>query len=319
MKNLFTLAAMLIVLGLPPGALAQSKADANAVQAVQIAAARKADAALMRQYTWHSRIELFMAGQVKDTRIELVSYGPDGKLQRTVLNDKHANLPFGFLMHAIAENEIQQMKTYLKGLTGMLEQYTLPTAGKVLDFMNQAQVMGPNAGGEVEMTGHGVVVPGDTFKVWSDARSRQTRKVVVSSTFQGDLVNLTATFKTLASKLTYVAFAEVSVPAKQIVLKAQNYDFLKPEPAMASAPPPPPPAPKAAAPPPPPPAPAAAAPAPAPSHAAGHVPLGTVVSALPAGCAATEIGGVQYFKCASGDYYRAAVQGGSLVYMSTKP
>lgn len=296
--------AMLIGLSLSPAALAQNKA--NAVKATEIAAARKANATLMRQYTWHSRIELFMQGQVKDTRIELVNYLPDGKLQRTVLNDKHANLPIGFLMRAIAENEIQEMKTYLTGLTALLERYTLPTAGKVLDFMNQAQVMGPDASGMVEMTGHGVVVPGDTFSVWSDARSRQARKVVVSSTFQGDLVNLTATFRTLASRLTYVAFAEVTVPAKQITLKVQNYDFLRPEPAMASAPPPPPQAPKTAAPPPPP-------------HAAGSVPIGTVVSVLPAGCAATEIGGVQYFKCASGDYYRAAVQGNSLVYMATKP
>lgn len=306
MRILPTLVATMIVLGVPSAALAQSKADTTAVKAVQITAARKANAELMRKYTWHTRIELYMQGQIKDTRIELVSYGPDGKLQRTVLNDQHANMPIGFLRRAIAENEAKELETYLKGLQGMLEQYTLPTAGKVLDFMNQAQVMGPNAGGEVEMTGHGVVIPGDTFSVWSDARSRQTRKVVVASTFQGDLVNLTATFQTLASKLTYVSFAEVTVPAKQINLKVQNYDFLRPEPVMASAPPPPPPAPKPMAPP------------PAP-HTTGSVPIGTVVSTLPAGCAATEIGGVQYFKCASGDYYRAAVQGGSLVYMSTKP
>ncbi len=306
MRILPTLVATMIVLGVPSAALAQSKADTTAVKAVQITAARKANAELMRKYTWHTRIELYMQGQIKDTRIELVSYGPDGKLQRTVLNDQHANMPIGFLRRAIAENEAKELETYLKGLQGMLEQYTLPTAGKVLDFMNQAQVMGPNAGGEVEMTGHGVVVPGDTFSVWSDARSRQTRKVVVSSTFQGDLVNLTATFQTLASKLTYVAFAEVTVPAKQIVLKAQNYDFLRPEPVMASAPPPPPPAPKPMAP-------------PRAPHTTGSVPIGTVVSTVPAGCAATEIGGVQYFKCASGDYYRAAVQGGNLVYMSTKP
>lgn len=303
MKTLLMLVAMVTVLGLPTTVLAQSKADASAVKAVQITAARKANADLMRKYTWHTRIELYMQGQIKDTRIELVSYGPDGKLQRTVLNDQHANMPIGFLRRAIAENERQELETYLKGLQGMLEQYTLPTAGKVLDFMNQAQVMGPNAGGEVEMTGHSVVIPGDTFSVWSDARSRQTRKVVVASTFQGDLVNVTATFQTLASKLTYVSFAEVTVPAKQINLKVQNYDFLRPEAVMAS----------------PPPAPAAAAPPPPQPHTSGSVPIGTVVSTLPAGCAATEIGGIQYFKCASGDYYRAAVQGGSLVYMSTKP
>jgi hypothetical protein len=67
------------------------------------------------------------------------------------------------------------------------------------------------------------------------------------------------------------------------------------------------------------PEPVPAAPPPPPAPTAGHVPIGTVVSALPAGCAATTIGGVQYFKCESGDYYRAAVQGNSLVYMATTP
>lgn len=312
MKPLRMLVAFSMILGSPATVLAQGKADATAVKAVEITAARKANATLMRQYTWHSRTELIHQGSVKDTRIELVNYAPDGQLQRTVLNDQHANMPIGFLMRAIAENEVQQVKTYLKGLTALLEQYTLPTAGKVLDFMSQAQVTGPDASGMVEMTGHSVVLPGDTFSVWADARTKETRKVKVASTFQGDVVNLTATFKTLGSKLTYVAFAEVTVPAKQMDVKVQNFDFLRPEPAMAAAA-------RAPAPPPPPPAPVPAAAVPPPPQVSGPLPIGTVVTTLPAGCAATSIGGVQYFKCASGDYYRAAVQGTSLVYMTTKP
>jgi len=57
-------------------------------------------------------------------------------------------------------------------------------------------------------------------------------------------------------------------------------------------------------------------PAPAP---AGPVPIGTVVSALPAGCVSTPIGGVEYFNCAPGVYYRAAFQGNNLVYVSAQP
>jgi len=38
-------------------------------------------------------------------------------------------------------------------------------------------------------------------------------------------VNLTATFKTLASGLNHVAFAEVSVPAKQLSVQVQNFDY----------------------------------------------------------------------------------------------
>jgi len=312
MKALSPLVAILAVLCFPTGALAQAKAEATAVKAVQIAAARKQNAALMHEYTWHSRIELIQAGRVKDTRIDLVQYGPDGKPQRTLLNDKSARLPIGFLRRAIIENERQEVETYLKGLNGLLEQYTLPTAGKVLDFMEQAQVIGPDANGEVEMTGHSVVVPGDTFSVWSDARSHQTRKVQVASTFNGDVVTLTATFRTLPSNLTYVDYAEVTVPAKQMDLKVQNFDYERHQPSGATAtatPASPPHAPAAAA---------EAAPPPA-APAAGHVPIGTVVSVLPSGCVATEIRGIQYFKCASGDYYRAAVQGSSLVYVATTP
>jgi len=65
--------------------------------------------------------------------------------------------------------------------------------------------------------------------------------------------------------------------------------------------------------PPPPPAPPPAAPA------AGPVPVGTVVHALPAGCVSTPIGGVEYYNCAPGVYYRAAFQGNNLVYVSAQP
>jgi hypothetical protein len=57
-------------------------------------------------------------------------------------------------------------------------------------------------------------------------------------------------------------------------------------------------------------------PAPAP---AGPVPVGTVVGTLPPGCVSTPIGGVEYYNCAPGVYYRAAFQGNNLVYVSTQP
>jgi hypothetical protein len=52
--------------------------------------------------------------------------------------------------------------------------------------------------------------------------------------------------------------------------------------------------------------------------AAGPLPLGTVVSALPAGCTTTTAGGVEYYKCGA-NYYRAAFQGTQLVYVTAKP
>ena len=62
-----------------------------------------------------------------------------------------------------------------------------------------------------------------------------------------------------------------------------------------------------------------AAPQPAAAPPAGPVPIGAVVQALPPGCVATPIGGVEYYNCAPGVYYRAAFQGNNLVYVSAQP
>ena len=159
---------------------------------------------IMKQYTWNSRVEVLEKGEVKDLRIELVNYGPSGQLQRNTLNDQSAPLPFGFLRRKIEERERAKVEEYLVGLRSLLEQYTLPSEGKILAFMNQAATSGPDANGLFEMTGQNVVYPGDAFSVWFDARTRQTRRIQVTTVFQGDQVDLTATFKTLKSGLTYM-------------------------------------------------------------------------------------------------------------------
>jgi multidrug efflux pump subunit AcrA (membrane-fusion protein) len=52
--------------------------------------------------------------------------------------------------------------------------------------------------------------------------------------------------------------------------------------------------------------------------AAARPAVGTVVPALPAGCAPEAIGGIEYQRCA-GVYYRAAFQGNNLVYVVQQP
>jgi hypothetical protein len=121
--------------------------SSNVNMAVQITNARKANAKLMRQYTWNSRTEIIEGGQVKDIRIELVNYAPNGQLQRSLLNDQGSRLPFGFLRRAIAEARKKQLEDYLAGLRGLIEQYTLPTTEQILNFMNRAATSGPDAGG----------------------------------------------------------------------------------------------------------------------------------------------------------------------------
>jgi|APIni6443716594_1056825.scaffolds.fasta_scaffold90591_2 hypothetical protein len=63
---------------------------------------------------------------------------------------------------------------------------------------------------------------------------------------------------------------------------------------------------------------AAAAKPPPPPPVAGPLPVGMVVTQLPAGCVSAPISGVEYYLC-GGNYYRASFQGNNLVYVVQKP
>jgi hypothetical protein len=224
-KILPILAAGLIAVGWSQTVLAQSQPAANVNMAAQISAARKANAALMRQYTWESRTELIERGQRLDTRIEAVSYGPDGQLQRSLLKDQPAPPPESLLGGIIAKKRKERLEAYLKGLRSLLEQYSLPTEANVLNFMNQATTTEPDAQGLILMSGSSVLLPGDSLSIWIEASTRQTRKTQVNTFYEGEAVKLTATFKTLKSGLNYVALAEVTIPGKLFTMQVQNYDY----------------------------------------------------------------------------------------------
>jgi hypothetical protein len=224
LKGLVIVALIVIGLGSPSAILAQTSPSAPADVILLVTEARAANDALMRQYTWISRTEMIDRGQVKDVRIEAVTYGSGGRLQRSVVNDETARVPVGVLRRHVAEHERQKVEEYVAGLRSLLEDYTLPRAGQVQNFMTTATAS-PDSGGLYKLTGRNVVLPGDSFAVWVDPTTRQGQKVHVSTSFDGDAVTLTATFKTLPGGLNHVAYAEVTVPTRQISIQVQNFDY----------------------------------------------------------------------------------------------
>jgi hypothetical protein len=223
MKRLIIFPAALIILASPCLVLAQVP---NEGLANQIIKARQRNATLMKQYSWNCRTEILENGTPKDTRIETVTFGPDGQPQHTLLNDQSNPLPRGFIRRRIAEKEREDTEKYLKDLRTFLHQYTMPTAGAVINFISATPIAPPGPGGLLQLTGSSVVVPGDTLSVSIDAPTGQTRRMSVMTTFQGDEVTVTATFKTLVNGLNYPAYIQLSIPDKNMTVLIQNYDFI---------------------------------------------------------------------------------------------
>jgi len=221
MKTLIRYATLgLAALALPVIAQVANEGLANG-----IIAARQKNAVLMKQYSWNCRTELEENGTVKDTRVDTVTFGPDGQPQHTVLNDQSNPLPGGFLRKRMAEQERAKMEKYLKDLRTFLHQYTLPTAGAVINFISTTPIT-PGPSGTLMLGGSSVVVPGDTVSITVDAPTRQTRRMTIMTTFQSDEVTVTATFKTLSSGLNYAAYLQLNVPDKNLTVLIQNYDYI---------------------------------------------------------------------------------------------
>ena len=233
MNKLIRILLALLVAAWIPASLAQTS-FATANRAVQIYQAREANAALMHQYEWNSRTEIISQGQVKDIRIDLVSYGPFGQLQRTVINDQPASggpimpTPFGFLRRAIAEDKKKEMQEYLMGLQGCSSSTRCPRPRRSSTSSRRRLPADRTPTGLFQMTGYSVVQPGDNLTLWVNPWTKHLRQMQVNTTFQGNAV---ADDRDLPdaprSGLNYAAFAEATVPAKQLSVQVQNYNFAR--------------------------------------------------------------------------------------------
>jgi hypothetical protein len=218
----------LVILSLARPAAAQVP---NLELAMKIAQARKENGAKMHQFTWTCRTEVFQNGQTMDNRLEQVSFGPDGGLQRSMLNDEHAKAPgFGFMRKLAFKEKMKEMEELVKGLHGLLEQYTMSSAGKVIDFLSSANVefvQSTDGKPQLRIKGSSVVSPADSMTVWCDPTTHAMARVEVTTSYQGSTaVTMTAWYKTSpSSKLTYVSMAEVKVPDKQLTVQVHNYDY----------------------------------------------------------------------------------------------
>jgi len=194
-----------------------------------ILAARKKQVDLLKQYNWNSRTEIQQNDNTEDIRIDLVNLGPDGHAQRSILNDEKSDAPRRFIRRVIAEERRKEIERYLRELSDLVDQYTLPSDGKVMDFLSGAEVqpVTTDDGKTVlQITGNGIVVPDDNYVLTVDQTTLEPTQVQITSSYDGNEVTINASFITMKDGLNHVQFATVEVPDKHLTLLVHNYDYV---------------------------------------------------------------------------------------------
>ncbi len=222
--NILVLCAAAMLLPLTVLAQVRNEGLANG-----IIAARQKQAALLRQYNWNCRTEIIENGKMQDLRIELVSYGPDGQLQHSLLNDEEGRLPIGLFRKAIAKGQRKQLEESVKKLGRLVDEYTLPSAGSVVNFLSAAQITPittPEGGSVLQVHGLNVVKTGDSLTMTLDGKTLEPLQIQLSTPFEDSQVSVTASFRTLKSGLNHMQFATAEIASKGLTVMIHNFDYV---------------------------------------------------------------------------------------------
>lgn len=206
---------------------AQTKESEISELATQILQARKTSNDLLPKYLWTSRTEIIKSKEILNILIEKNQYDQQGQLIQKVLNEKDAKMPKIFLIREIAETEKENMEKFLFGLRDFLKKYSLQGTDQIKRFLAAATWQVVDSTHEFVFTSRNVEEEGDQLTWWVEDIHYNTARIEVTTIYQKDVVRFTALFMRLRDGLNYMAYAEANIPAKNITLQLQNYDYIK--------------------------------------------------------------------------------------------
>ncbi len=217
MKTLHTGALALVLVVATPAAAQMDMTEVTA----KVSQARKENAQKTRDYSWTQRTEVKVKGEVKSLKTEIVRYTVDGEMQKTPIDETSAKKPKG-IRGKVAKKKIGEMKDWMAELGELLKNYSLPTAGNLLDYLNKASVSADGAGRRLDATD--VVQPGDRMSVWIGADHKMTN-TEVSTQHDGSDVKLETDHETPSDGLDYVARTTIVVPDKGVEMTVENFSY----------------------------------------------------------------------------------------------
>jgi hypothetical protein len=226
MKKIFLLGSLLLGFQFGMNLLAQTK-EAELTDLVnQIVKARNTSNILLPNYTWMSRVEVVKSKEILNIVIEKNQLDEQGRLVQKVLNEQGSKMPKTFLIKEIAESEKENMEKFLFGLRDYLKKYNLVETEQVRRFISGATWQVIDSTHEFEFKGRNLEEKGDELTWWVDDKLFNTARIEVSTVFEGDVVHFSGMFLRLKDGLNYLAYAEAHIPARNIVLQIQNYDYM---------------------------------------------------------------------------------------------
>lgn len=210
---------------------AQSPELQQKAAAAKEAAARNQQA--LRSYSWITKTELSLKGEVKNTKIESCQYGPDGKVQKTELSEppEPPERPKrrGGLKGKIVAKKTGEMKKELEDSAALVHSYIPPTAEKIQAAIAAGKVTISPGAGAAAVRFADYQKAGDSLTLTLDSESKSIREIAVDTWLDEpeNKVTLEVSFQSLPDGTNYAASTLLSIPKDHIEVRIENSNYQK--------------------------------------------------------------------------------------------
>jgi hypothetical protein len=186
----------------------------------------------LKQYTYTQKTEVFLKGELKNTRMAEVHYDPaTGEKVVVPLNTgEAAQQPQegrgGRLRQRIVEKKKDEMKEYVERLVGLMGQYLPPNPDRIKAAMPSAQIT-PPAGGDAKILLSNYLKQGDSMTFSVNPTSKKLDKIAIGSSLDSDPVSFSVDFARLPDDTNYPSMTSIKSEVKGLEIRVSTSDYHK--------------------------------------------------------------------------------------------
>jgi hypothetical protein len=225
MKRTMIIGAVVLMAAAP--AFSQNPELQQKLAAVKQAAAENKQK--LRQYQWVETTQLTLKGDAKPPTKNSCMYGPDGKVQKTMIGAPPAEPSGGRMKQKVIAKKKAEMKDYMQDVKAVLSQYVPPDPQKMQADYQAGKVSFNPIPGAVNLVFADYAQPGDKMTITFDTAAKKIMSLNIN-TYMGeekDAVTLQVQMGSLADGTNYEQRTVLNATAKQLVVTTTNSDYQK--------------------------------------------------------------------------------------------
>ena len=199
----------------------------------KLAAAKQAAALnqqALRSYSWVEKTELSLKGEVKNTKVDMCRYGPDGKVQKTpVVEPPPPEKKRGMKGKMIA-NKTAEMKEELEAAVALVQQYLPPSPDMMQVVMNAGTASISQAGpGRASLKFPGYAKANDALTLTFDTTVKTMQQIDVQTWLDkpDNAVTLKVTMNALPDGVSYPGAVVLGIPKSKIEVRITKSNYQK--------------------------------------------------------------------------------------------